>query len=485
MNPVPTLQSLARLVAGEPQAALQRLLTLACEQLAMDVAFVSVLDGSDNRTVRQSAYADGTAGPAGITDTLDATWCGRVVHGGPMLVRDARTDISLQSLPSPQGRPIISYVGVPLLDDDGTAFGTLCALGHEPHASLNSRDLDTLAGLAEVVGPLLRTLDQPVAQTPTPTGLAAIATAVEGADSVERLSGPLLEALRDLTGLASAFLTVIHDEEDEQEVRYVSNSHHRNDFQVPTGLRVPWQDTLCKRALEENRPYTNDVPGVWGDNVGARAFGLQVYATVPVETAGGKVWGTLCAADNVRTDSNVEANLSTMRLFARLIGAQVEREEAVARAQEEAATDPLTRCATRRVVEPWLEAQLAALSPDDVVVVAYADLDRFKEINDTLGHAAGDAVLVEVGQRLLASSRSHDLVARLGGDEFLVATRVPRTAAAGVIERVRAALDFSLTWQGTSVDVRASVGIAVSDGHEGPSLVTAADAAMYADKHVR
>ena len=267
-----------------------------------------------------------------------------------------------------------------------------------------------------------------------------------------------------------------------QEIRYAKNT--RRGFEIPEGLEVPWQDTLCKRALDQGRPCTTDVPSVWGDSAAAQALGIQVYVSVPVATSDGEVWGTLCAADSV-SSADAESHLPTMRLFARLIGAEVEREEAMVRARDEAATDSLTQCGSRRVVEPWLAAQLAALSPDEVVVVAYADLDRFKGINDTLGHAAGDAVLVQVGHRLRATARPHDLVARLGGDEFLVAARVPRDSAEALAARVRDALTFSLSWQGTPVDVRASVGVAVSDGHDEASLVAAADAAMYAAKPSR
>lgn len=481
MTAVPTLQQLARLVSGDPPAVLQRLLTLACEQLAMDVAFVSVLDGAGNRTVRQSVHADGTAGPTGLTEPLDATWCGRVVVDGPLLVDDARDDSSLQALPSTQAFSIVSYAGVPLRGEDGEVFGALCALGHEPHDSLNPRDLNMLMGLAEVIAPLVLALDEPTARS-SPTGLAALAAAVEEADDVERLSRPLLDALRDLTGLASAYLTVVHEEDGVQEIRYARNT--RTDFEIPEGLVVPWEDTLCKRALDEGCPVTTDVPAVWGDSDAARSLGIQVYASVPVATSDGKVWGTLCAADSMQAD-DVAAHLPTMRLFARLIGAQVEREGAVQRAQEEAATDALTRCSTRRVVDPWLAVQLAVLAPDDAVVVAFADLDEFKQINDGWGHAAGDAVLVQVGHRLRATARPQDLVARLGGDEFLVAARVPRDSAGPFAQRVRDALTFSLPWLGVSIDVRASVGVAVSGGHDGASLVAAADAAMYAAKSSR
>ena len=264
--------------------------------------------------------------------------------------------------------PIGSYVGVPLSDKDGVVFGALCALcalcalGHQPHTSLNSRDLDMLIGLAEVVAPLVQALDEP----PAPSSS---------------------------TGLASAYLTIVHEDDGVQEIRYARNT--RTDFEIPEGLVVPWEDTLCKRALDEGRPVMTDVPAVWGDSDAARSLGIQVYASVPVATSDGKVWGTLCAADSMVAD-DVATHLPTMRLFARLIAAQVEGEGAAHRAQEEASTDPLTHCSTRRVVEPWLAVQLGALTSDDVVVVAFADLDKFKQINDTWGHAAGDAVLVQV-----------------------------------------------------------------------------------------
>ncbi len=488
--PVSTLMELARLVDGEPEEALRRLLTLTCEQLAMDLAFVSVLDGAGNRTVRQSVHADGTPGPVGLTGPVEDTWCGRVIEQGSTLIRDGRGDAGLMALPSTALHSIVSYAGVPLCEEDGTVFGALCAVGHEPHGSLNPRDLEVLSGLAEVMVPLVRRLDGPPAppasraagpttDEPPTTGLDVIAAAVEGADDVERLSRPLLDALRSLTGLASAYLTVVHEDDDAQEVRYALNT--RADFEIPEGLHVPWSDTLCKRALDEGRPCTTDVPSVWGDSQAARALGIQVYVSVPVETSGGQVWGTLCAADSLAADA-VEEHLPTMRLFARLIGAQVEREEAVAQARQEASTDALTQCASQRAVDPWLAAQLATLTPDEVIVAAFADLDSFKQVNDTLGHAAGDAVLIQVGHRLRSVARPHDLVARLGGDEFLVAARLPRDAAGPLIERVRNALVFSMPWQATTVHVRGSVGAALSDGHDGRSLIANADAAMYVDK---
>ena len=312
--------------------------------------------------------------------------------------------------------------------------------------------------------------------------LAAVAAAVEDAHDVDGLSRPLVDSLRALTGLSSAYVTSIDADLGVQEIRYAVNV--REDFVIPEGLVVPWEDTLCKRALDEGTPVTTDVPTVWGDSEAAQALGIQTYVSVPVAMSDGRVWGTLCAADSVVAD-DIGTHLPTMRLFARLIAAQVERDAAVQRARAEADTDVLTGCSSRRVVRPWLTAQLAALSPDEVVVVAFVDLDLFKTVNDTLGHAAGDAVLVQVGHRLRAAARPHDLVARLGGDEFLVAVRTPRDTTGPVTERLRSTVQFSMDWQGTQVDVSAAVGAAVSDGHDAVSLIAAADQEMYAVKRAR
>ena len=383
---------------------------------------------------------------------------------------------------------IASYVGVVLRDRDGAAIGTLCALGHTRHDSLNERDRQVLLGLGEVMVPLVQALDvAPVsASRLTLADLSSVAEAVGGARDVEQLSRPLLDALHDLTGLASSYLTVIHEDEDVQEIRYSRNT--RPGFELPEGLLVPWGDTLCRRALEEGRPCTTDVPGVWGDSQAAQDLGNQVYVSVPVSLSDGRVWGTLCAADSQRSDG-AEDHLATMRLFARLIAGQVEQEAALARerartaqATAEAETDPLTRCSTRRAVEPWLEVNLQGTGKGDAVLALYFHVDAFKGINDELGHAAGDAVLEEVGRRLHGAAQPGDLVARMGGDEFFVAARLPRPMAALVADRYRAALDFRMAWEGRVLDVRVSVGFAVSGGESPAELIAAADRAMYEQK---
>jgi diguanylate cyclase (GGDEF)-like protein len=130
----------------------------------------------------------------------------------------------------------------------------------------------------------------------------------------------------------------------------------------------------------------------------------------------------------------------------------------------------------------------AARHEDQPYAVVFIDLDGFKEVNDTYGHAAGDAVLVEVARRLTAVVRSADTAARLGGDEFvllledLTADGIPQA----VVDRVERALEVSMTFAGQTIRMHGSIGVAVSDpGMEAGSLLRLADQAMYREKERR
>jgi diguanylate cyclase (GGDEF)-like protein len=113
------------------------------------------------------------------------------------------------------------------------------------------------------------------------------------------------------------------------------------------------------------------------------------------------------------------------------------------------------------------------------------DVDNFKVINDTLGHATGDRVLVTVTELLQSQLRGGDLLARMGGDEFAALMEVTDVEGARVAaERLRAAVeDFVLTVDGREFRVSISIGVVVIDGVDDPSsALSGADAAMYAAK---
>jgi diguanylate cyclase (GGDEF)-like protein len=160
-------------------------------------------------------------------------------------------------------------------------------------------------------------------------------------------------------------------------------------------------------------------------------------------------------------------------LLVRDAGMAAERAEQVARETSRAATDPLTGVASRGEIA----RRLAAVAPGDVVCLL--DLDGFKRLNDTRGHAAGDDALRELGALLRASVRDGDFCGRYGGDEFLVV--LAATPVASASERMAAlAARWAEHGRGTSV----SVGVAPVDASGGAVATAAADRAMYRAKRL-
>jgi two-component system cell cycle response regulator len=151
------------------------------------------------------------------------------------------------------------------------------------------------------------------------------------------------------------------------------------------------------------------------------------------------------------------------------------------RSLELAVTDPLTGLRNRRYVRRHLEGVLRNAG----AAVLLIDVDRFKSVNDSLGHGAGDVVLREVAERVRAHIRAADVVARYGGEEFLVVmSGAAAEEAALVAERLRAAIAaVPVQAEGHSVSVTASVGVAAGEsGVASDDLIAAADAALYAAK---
>lgn len=163
--------------------------------------------------------------------------------------------------------------------------------------------------------------------------------------------------------------------------------------------------------------------------------------------------------------------------------------------EEKATTDPLTGClnrlATLAALQELLDRPHSLLSaPRSGTAAIFVDIDRLKPVNDVLGHAAGDELLVRAAQRIQRCVRSGDLVGRLGGDEFLVVC--PGVSSAEDASRIAEALASRAFGRkarlpGGSVTVRASMGVSWTDapGARAEQLVREADAAMYRSKRRR
>ena len=150
-----------------------------------------------------------------------------------------------------------------------------------------------------------------------------------------------------------------------------------------------------------------------------------------------------------------------------------------------ASHDALTGLANRPNFEVLLE-QATQHAQDYPFCALFIDLDRFKAVNDTAGHAAGDALLRDVAHKLSAEVRQSDTVARLGGDEFAVLLhRCPPAQALAVAEKLRSAVEaYELLWEGRNLTVGASIGLVLVDASFAShvDVLRAADSACYAAK---
>jgi diguanylate cyclase (GGDEF)-like protein/PAS domain S-box-containing protein len=205
---------------------------------------------------------------------------------------------------------------------------------------------------------------------------------------------------------------------------------------------------------------------------------------------GGRSEAKLLKRDGSAIDAEVTASAiiyqgqSAVQMVVRDIA---ERKQAEARLTYLAQYDTLTCLPNRHLFRDRLtQAMVRAERDQQRMALLFVDLDRFKQINDSLGHAIGDAVLQAVAQRLRESLREVDTIARLGGDEFtIILERLAEPAhAAQVAEKIKAALAEPLRLDGREFNVSASIGIALHrwGDNDADRLLQAADIAMYRAK---
>ena len=153
-----------------------------------------------------------------------------------------------------------------------------------------------------------------------------------------------------------------------------------------------------------------------------------------------------------------------------------------------ALTDSLTNLPNRRAIDDWAARQLSGAARYGFSFwIVMADLDHFKNVNDTYGHEAGDAVLKRFAEILKANSRKSDICGRVGGEEFLLAlTHTTEENAKLATNRIRKELEATkFNFDGNSLTITASFGVAGFDGTHAPDLsqlLSQADAALYSAK---
>jgi diguanylate cyclase (GGDEF)-like protein/PAS domain S-box-containing protein len=257
---------------------------------------------------------------------------------------------------------------------------------------------------------------------------------------------------------------------------------------------VWWNDAYHER-FGHARERTVRGPGSWTDFIHPEDHDATLGSIRAVIDGGGSAW----QAEYRFRRADGEYRFVMDRGFVvrdpfgqavRMLGAMVditERRRAEEKLAQLAQYDALTGLPNRALFRDRLEHAVArARREGSLMALAFIDLDRFKEVNDTLGHAAGDAMLRAVAQRLLGCLRDSDTVARLAGDEFTVILEELRSAADVplVAQKVMAALEQPVEHEGREFAVTASLGFALfpDDGEDAETLLRHADAAMYQGK---
>ena len=245
----------------------------------------------------------------------------------------------------------------------------------------------------------------------------------------------------------------------------------------------------CGTAAHRGKPVLvtdiNNDP-LWADykELAAKA-GLRACWSIPVRNSCGRVAATFALYfRECRGPDTLHAHLVTAGTHLCMLA--LEREEARQAIRRMAYYDGLTGLPNRNLLLAKAQRTIAEVAREQAeLAVLFVDLDRFKQVNDALGHAAGDELLQVMAQRLSSVLRESDIVGRLSGDEFvLVLPRRNATQVTRFLERLKRVLSFPAPIAGTSVVLSASIGISLfpGDGQDMESLLQCADIAMYQAK---
>ncbi|SDR75793.1 GGDEF domain-containing protein [Pseudomonas oryzae] len=261
-------------------------------------------------------------------------------------------------------------------------------------------------------------------------------------------------------------------------------------YGVAPGTQFRWADSCCAQMVQGNGPHiapdTAQVPAYAAAPLG-RSLPIGAYIGMPLLRADGSLFGSLCAIDPRAQPAAIVGELPLLEQLADMLSTTLQLELRIAeearraeRFQAEALTDAMTHLYNRGGWEQLLDAEEARCRRyGHSAVVLMIDLDELKRVNDSQGHAAGDALIVRTAHALRRAVREIDIVARLGGDEFGV-IGVGCGVAGGDVLRARVEAELA------SDGIRASIGLALREARDGlREAWVRADQRMYQRKHVR
>lgn len=425
------------------EAAFDSMVHLASYICQTPIAAISLVD-------EQRQWFKSIQGIDASETPRDIAFCAHaILQDDIMVVPDATKDERFFDNPLVAGGPEIRfYAGVPLITTEGYHLGTLCVIDQKPR-ELNQAQMNAVKVLADnVMAHLeLRLSHKHIRQHVDDLQLAAT---IFQASSEAMI---VTDADNRIITVNPAFSKLTGYEIDE--VTGKNPSILKSGKQPAEFYREMWH------ALEETGHWDGEV---WNTRKSGELYAEWLSINVIYNEDGSK------------------------RLYVAIFSDITEQKQAAELIWKQANFDQLTLLPNRRLFRDRLEQSIkVANRSKSAFALMFIDLDRFKEINDTLGHDIGDLLLVEAAARISQCVRETDTVARMGGDEFtVILTQISDLVYAGRIsEAIIERLSQPFTIAGNEMSISASIGISIypNDGDDAEKLLKHADIAMYAAKN--
>jgi diguanylate cyclase (GGDEF)-like protein/PAS domain S-box-containing protein len=436
---------------SDVEAVMQLVLARSQELTGADGAMVSLVEGDELLTRAASGIS---ADLVGRRRPLRETVARHAIdHGVPLLIGDCETDPrinrELQKLTGDK-----SLICVPLFQGGGRVIGALNVMSSS-ETRLTERNRETMEMLSVILSAAVSYAAEYEAKRAQGVAYGRFRTLFEGASiGIARLgrderAADTNPALEELLGYSAAELAAMsfreftHPEDVERSAELYG--------EMMAGRRDAYQ--------LEVRFVRRDQNEVWG----------QITAVLERDGDGRPAFAV-----------TMIENITQRKVAESALVAQSQLNE------YQAVHDALTDLPNRTLFRQRIQHGVARSEEDGDFAVVIMDLDRFKEVNDSMGHHAGDALLIEVARRVESALRTSDMVARLGGDEFGLLLSTPSNAAGlvTVLDRVREAVEAPIVFHDLPLAISASMGVASypDHGRDVETLLRSADVAMYAAK---
>lgn len=316
---------------------------------------------------------------------------------------------------------------------------------------------------------------------------AALYAISEAAHATEDLPALFREIHQIIGGLmpAANFFVALHDESNDA----LSFPYYVDDHDLTSGPSKLESDTRLGEVIRNGQallisPEAGVAPPEQAGTVAGKA--AQYWLGVPLSSHKGAI-GALVVQSYTGDVRYTDKDKELLKFVSTQIAAAIERKQMYSRLENLAQYDQLTGLPNRELLQDRLRtALIKARREQNQLCLLYLDLDKFKQVNDRFGHAAGDRLLQIAAQRLKACVRESDTVARIGGDEFVVLFEsIPsQTDILTVAEKIRVGLNQTFVLANHHLDISPSVGVAFypQHGSDEKQLLNHADKAMYLAK---